>query len=882
MKKFVCLFLAAAFAFAAVSCASDGGSDDDNSISSLINNSGSTVDLTGKEIKEDVSVNSTVTIKNADFGGKTLTVNAANVVLENVKNVKIVVSEKVKSSFFTIKNGSGEVSVVVKGGSSIVIKNSSVTSVSVEGTDASVSVEKTKVDSVEVKADGAAIKGGEDSSIKTVTVDVNVGTVDVADGKIENVKAGENVVINVRGDSQIGKAEGGKFVAEDNVVLPSTARKIEISSVTLKQTSPKTEYEIGDRFDFSGLSVSVEYNDKTTREISLNANNVEISGFNSSSAGDCTISFIYKGFNVEGMLSVTIKASSKAYKNLLNDGIDLLLEQKYDEGVAKIKAAYDKEKNDETKLYYALAEIATISTDSSVSNIMKNNFGVQNYPSTLNALINGEWLKDYKESDYESVYTLSEASEDEIYYYSKYVKVSGDRCGWNSDGEKCYIEALLDEDKEWISCYATDFCYVKNVRLDETGKYLVEVHSLPESVKTQITDSTKKYDCHYDNRKKRVLSDSYSEKFPDFNVPEWLKNSDRYNESLIKSTQTSATTSLLLWGNLVECNPNGANGLIVNILKIFDRKFENAKNLAASISEGNVIVPSKVISALGLEEVLGDSSVYVGKAELNVLISSMQILKGTFQWLSSYDLSANIASAKDFFGENPDEWGFFRKLANTNSLKIRNAGAMETSKKTFIEAIEILENSYNYLVSSASSYPQAAKDEVARYGNVVLAAAEDLNKCLKNGGIFYIPNENPFETLQWKASSSSNSFGIDMGKLFTAGYFSDIFERDGSDLKIDCVVDYCYTKGLAEKEGTFNLKITSDLKTSDVIEEAVENKIRELVGDDYSWMEYDARIGLKINSKLLGALLPGLNFEGFSMIPMGGFGGSSRIYIPHE
>ena len=627
MKKFVCLFLAAAFAFAAVSCASDGGSDDDNSISSLINNGGSSVDLTGKEIKEDVSVNSTVTIKNADFGGKTLTVNAANVVLENVKNVKIVVSEKVKSSSFTIKNGSGEVSVVVKGGSSIVIKNSSVTSVSVEGTDASVSVEKTKVDSVEVKADGAAIKGGEDSSIKTVTVDVNVGTVDVADGKIENVKAGENVVINVRGDSQIGKAEGGKFVAEDNVVLPSTAKKIEISSVTLKQASPKKEYEIGDRFDYSGLSVSVKYNDGTEKSISLNANNVEISGFSSSSVGACTVSFVYKGFNVEGTLSVTIKASSKPYKNLLNEGIDLLLEQKYDEGVAKIKEAYNKEQNDETKLYYALAEIATISTDSSVSNIMKNNFGVRNYPSTLNALINGEWLKEYKRGVYEDVYTVSEAPADETYYC---VKVSGDRCDWNSDGEECWIEALLDEDKEWISCYATDFCYVKNVRLDETGKYLVSVYSLPENVRAQITDSTKKYKCSYDHEK-RVLTDSDSTKFPEFNVPEWLKNSDRYRESLIKSTQTSATTSLLLWGNLVECNPDGANGLIDNILKIFDGKFENAKKLAASISEGNVLVPSKVISALGLEEVLGDSSVYVGKAELNVLISSMQILKGTFQ-----------------------------------------------------------------------------------------------------------------------------------------------------------------------------------------------------------------------------------------------------------
>lgn len=325
MKKFVCLFLAAVFAFAAVSCASDGGSDDDNSISSLINNGGSTVDLTGKEIKEDVSVNSTVTIKNADFGGKTLTVNAANVVLENVKNVKIVVSEKVKSSFFTIKNGSGEVSVVVQGGSSIIIKKSSVTSISVEGADASVSVEKTNVDSVKVKADGAAIKGGEDSSIKTVTVDEKVGTVDVADGKIENVKAGENVVINVSGDSQIGKAEGGKFVAEDNVVLPSTAKKIEISSVKLIGTSPKTEYEIGDRFDYSGLSVSVGYSDGTEKSISLNANNVEILGFSSSSVGTCTVSFVYKGYNVEGTLSVTINASSKPYKNLLNEGIDLLL-----------------------------------------------------------------------------------------------------------------------------------------------------------------------------------------------------------------------------------------------------------------------------------------------------------------------------------------------------------------------------------------------------------------------------------------------------------------------------------------------------------------------------------------------------------------------------
>lgn len=876
MKKFLCLFLAAAFVFAAVSCASDGGSDDDNSISSLINNGGSTVDLAGKEIKEDVSVDSTVTIKNADFGGNTLTVNAANVVLENVKNVRIVVSDKVKSSSFTIKGSNGDVSVVVKGGSSIVIKDSAITSVSIEGADASVDVsDKTKVDSVAVKADGAAIKGGEDSSIGTVSVDEKVGTVDVADGKIDNVKAGENSVINVSGDSKIDKAEGVKFVADGDVKLPEDAKKIKISSVTLKQTSPTIEYEIGDRFDYSGLSVSVKYSDDTEKVISLNANNVEISGFNSSSTGACTVSFIYKGFDVEETLSVTIKASSKAYKNLLNEGINLLFDQKYDEGVAKIKEAYNKEQNDETKLYYALAEIATISTDGSVSNIMKNNFGVKNYPSTLNALINGEWLKDYKIYVYEDVYTLHVVSEYETYYY---VKVSGERCDWDSDEERYYIPVLLDEDNEWVSSYEHGSYYLKNIRLDESGKHLVWASDLPESVKNQITDSTKKYACYYDHEK-GVLSYDESTKFPDYNVPEWLKNSDRYKESLIKSTQTSATAALLLWGNLVGCNPNGANELIDNILKIFDGKFENAKKLAASISEGNVLVPSKVISALCLEDVLGDSSVYVGKSELNVLISSMQILKGAFQWISSYDLSANVSSAKNFFGENPAEVEFFRKLAKTNSLKVRNAAAMETSKKTFIEAVEILENSYNYLVSSASSYPQAAKDEVARYGNVILDAAENLNECLKNGKIFYIPNENPFETLKWNASSS-NSFGIDMGKLFTAGYFSDIFERDGSDLKIDCVVDYYYyyKSDWTEKKGTFNLEITSDMKTSDDIEEVVEKEIKKLVENDYRWGEYDVRIGLKINSKLLSDLLPGLNFEGFSMVPMTGFRGDFDNY----
>ena len=299
MKKFLCLLLAASLVFVAVSCSSDGGSDGDSeSISSLINSGESTVDLAGKEIKEDVSVESAVTIKNADFGGKTLTINSKNVVLENVKNVKIIVSEKVENASFTIKNSKDEsISIVVKGGSSIVIKDSDVSNISVEGKDSSLVVfGKTKVDSVEVKGDGATIKGDGNSSVGTVTVADDVETIDISDGKIDNIKAGD---------------------ADETVKLPESATKLSIKTVTLKNTdSAKKDYEVSDIFDFLGLSVVVTYNDNSNKTVALNSNNAKVKGFDSSKEGSCTVSFTYNGNSVDGSISVTISPSSKEYKKI--------------------------------------------------------------------------------------------------------------------------------------------------------------------------------------------------------------------------------------------------------------------------------------------------------------------------------------------------------------------------------------------------------------------------------------------------------------------------------------------------------------------------------------------------------------------------------------
>lgn len=864
MKKFLCLLLAASFIFAAVSCSSDGGSNgEDESISSLINSGESTVDLAGKKITEDVSVDSVVTIKNADFGGKTLTINSRNVVLENVKNVSIIVSEKVKNASFTIKNSKDEsISIVVKGGSSIVIKDSDVSNISVEGKDSSLVVSgETKVNSVEVKGDGATIKGDENSSVGTVTVADDVETVDISDGKIDNIKAGDSSVINVSGETTINNSNGGKFVADDqNVKLPESATKLTVKSVTLKDSDfAKEEYEVGDIFDFIGLSVVVTYNDNSNKTVALNSNNAKVEGFDSSKEGSCTVSFTYNGNSVDGSISVTISPSSKEYKKLLDEGIDLLLDGKYDEGVAKIRLAYNNEKNDETKMYYALAELATISTDTSVANILKNNFGVASYPSKLNALINGEWLKDYAETTWTDVYTLKDAENSDS-DWDVFYRVSGTESSSYND-DRVGVSCVLDEDNEWSEAYfdyGYDF-YIKDIKFDENGKYLICKHYMPESMKAKIPNSAKKYDISWEKEKKIAVL-SKSEKAPSFNLPDWLKDSEHYKDTLVKSTQTASSIQILLLGNLIHCNPNGANELVDNILTVFNEKFENAKKITASMSENSVLIPSKVISALCLDEALGDYSIRVGKAELNVLISSLQILKATFQWLSSYDLSANISSLKVLFNDNQNNLELIRKIGTEKSLSVRNENAMAASKQTFIESIEILNNSYEYLVSSASEYPQVAKDEVKRYGNFICTAANKLKTCINDGSIFYIPAENPFETLEWNATESNSTFGIDMGKLFTPGYFSNIFEKSGSELKLICKVEYEYWDG-EDVEGSFDLPITSDMKSFNDVEEAADAKIEEIYSNVSSWVDYKIIIGLKINKAILADLFPKLESD---------------------
>lgn len=894
MKKLFLLSLLAFFTLGIISCSSEGFEEereDITSLTSMLNADSSNIDLSTISCIEDASINKSKKISNGNFGGKTLTVNTNDVVLENVDNIVIVISEVARGKI-TLINCSDVLVITIKGGEELNITDSSVKEINVNDDNSSINlVNDTNVEKINVSQKGTAINSettGESEKapvISELNVAPTVDNVDVSGGTIGNVVINEAgaesaptvtvtggiTIEKVESKDETGASKPGNIVVSDNakddVVLPEDVTPITIKSISLgKGEGVKYSYEVGDVFDYTDLVVVITYSDDSEKSVMLNKVNSVVMGFDSSAAGTCTLSFKYNGIAVEGTINITVSETSKEWKSLLNQGIELICEGHFDEGFTKIKLAYANEQNDETKMYYALVELASISTDESVNKIMKENLGITNYPSEFNSLISGDWLEKYNRSRSLEIIELVDAGvyNTESNFFG-YVKVDGDWCDSNDESYWIRPSFFLYEGS-WLHNYSPDFNkQIKNITISEEGKYLVCTSDIPN-----IPDGTKIYKCEWTNEEKEFLYEySYVyDYYPQFNEPAWLKDTDYYKETFVGTTATIVTQAYRFYASLIDCNPNGANELIDNIVNVFNTKFNPVKEIANTISNNSVLIPAKVIETLNLEELLGDSNVKLGKAELNVVIASLQLFKGIFEWISSYDLSANITELKSLFNSNDSfDHNYINDIIKVDTFKTRNESAMALSKTTFVDALDMLLASYDFIVSSENDYPQAAKDEIKRYGDVLKSACNQLKNSITNGTVFYIPEDDPFETNEWNATKDNCWFGIDMGKLFKAGYFSDIVERTSSGaLKIVCDVEARTYEG-GYDVATFEV-------TSDMTAESLEAKILQLGKEEYpeaySWR---GDLYINFNTELLDALLPGLGLNNHD-----GDGGKMQIY----
>ena len=613
MKKiFKAVCLAAIFLLPLVGC-NDNPDTEEITIQKQID-AGGTVDLKNEVVSEDVTINKTVTLKNADFNGHTITVNA-NTTLIDVKNANIIIAG----------NSTSREAVAEKPIRLTISGNSSITSIT-------------------VKANNAKIESGETVTIVSLEVTAEAKNVAISGGTIQTLTSTASIVLSISGKTTINNTSGTikVTVSGNDVKLPTTVKPLSITSATIKQGSNvKKDYEVGDSFDFTGLSVEVIYSDNTTSTIPLSNENTKLTGFSTTKEGTATVSFTYNGVPVSGTLSITVKPSTKKYVELINDAVDYFADLKLDEGIEKIKKAYESEKNDTTKMYYALSKLAlTIRTDSETVKFMRDTCGFKYYPTTLNDLIKGEWMgKSIEEGD-----------------------------------------------------------FAKTV---------------------------------------------------------------------------------------ANANKNGLNDALNKLVDILKSTYNEVVEISKDMNQASVLLPAVLIDALEIEDFFGTSDIRVGKAELDVVIAAMGIIKGVFEYISAFDWTFKTET----ISSDMDIDDFITAVqSGTKLLTTTNASRLADSKQSFIDATDMVISAYDYITYESDLYPSAVKDTLTRY-HVFYKAAKAFKDALENGRIFYVPDTDIFELEKWPTSGSNYIVKIDCKKMFSSGVLDSAIEKDSSG-KVNFYTNY--------------------------------------------------------------------------------------------
>lgn len=110
---------------------------------------------------------------------------------------------------------------------------------------------------------------------------------------------------------QVEGAQGSIPLSESKIETVSLKT---VTGIAVKTQPVKTDYYVGDALDTAGLVVTVSYSDGSTREIS---EGVDVSGFDSSAAGEKTVTVTYCGSSATFPVTVSEKPFPSAVFNAL-------------------------------------------------------------------------------------------------------------------------------------------------------------------------------------------------------------------------------------------------------------------------------------------------------------------------------------------------------------------------------------------------------------------------------------------------------------------------------------------------------------------------------------------------------------------------------------
>ena len=440
--------------------------------------------------------------------------------------------------------------------------------------------------------------------------------------------------------------------------------------------------------------------------------------------------------------------------------------------------AYEVDPNDdEAKVYSALCNLADIATSKKIGDFFKDHLGLTNYPSTLSSLISGSWLSEaeyveYKESVDAYEMRLVTAPVEGQYYYFKASPAS--------DGiyHPEYVSTTIPGG-EGLYVYYRDENRYRNeysderLKLDENGEYYIYKYY-------SVYNTELPYERVYS---KDVTYDRMTEA-PKFNTNfegNWISS----------SAESGLAIQYLVLANVLEGNSNGLNDAIDDLYAaLFSDEYSAACAKIDAVSSG-VSVPAKVIKAFGLDETFGSSSITLGKTELKLVESALNVFKFALEYLQGTNFDMDLSFLKvnwpetfsdqeammNFINDNFGSYNAARDPIACNFLGIRDASKIATSKATLLSIVDDVTAAYTEITKASSTYPSAIKTalvgEDGKQGKLLLEGAVQLKAALTNGTKLYIPTElfNSDEALPetWPVSGDE---WIDMGMVFTPGLLS--------------------------------------------------------------------------------------------------------------
>jgi hypothetical protein len=300
--------------------------------------------------------------------------------------------------------------------------------------------------------------------------------------------------------------------------------------------------------------------------------------------------------------------------------------------------------------------------------------------------------------------------------------------------------------------------------------------------------------------------------------PKWLEDKDSYKDNLGPGQIVdSANWGLILIAHFIDYygqgGRDGLNSILDDVIDaVFGTTFNEAVRRTALLKgKDPVKLPEGLIQDFGLEDIFGTDGVYIGWAELELLIDSLRIVKATLEYVASYNWELDLNIVKNLPWEEEAAKDALEKLSADDLNKIlplrtkfmtarTDKDYMAKSRADYTAAAASIIGVYDYYTGGSSKIPTAFKDELER-ARWARDALNQLKTAITGGAIFYVQDLQVLYNKRGSTYDNTTSgalFGINFGKFFTSGQLSldKLIETTGTgSAKIPTLYGFKYDVG---------------------------------------------------------------------------------------